>query len=61
MTTVATEAIRRATALGHDPQPDRPDDPSPRRWTCARCQRAVIVVGLVMYGTALRQTCDEAA
>jgi hypothetical protein len=58
VTEVTDRAVQIARDNGHDIEDDPPFASSARRWTCARCQRAVIVAGLVIYGTATTQHCD---
>jgi len=54
-----TEVTDRAVQIARDNGHDIEDGPAgTRRWTCARCQRAAIVAGLVIYGTATTQHCD---
>lgn len=49
----ADEPARLAAALGHDLVRDGAE-----RWTCRRCDRAVLRCGTNIYGSAVETSCD---
>lgn len=56
----ANGPMQRAEALGHTVKWDPPFASSASRWTCTRCQAAVLKNRGHVYGSAIEKTCDQA-
>ncbi|KAB8186908.1 hypothetical protein FH608_046310 [Nonomuraea phyllanthi] len=52
--------VQHAEALGHTMEWDPPFASSASRWTCKRCEAAVLQNRSHVYGSAIEKTCDQA-